>query len=233
MAKLIDEEQRKKVGVYLAHLREQEGLTQAQAAERAGISTAVYISMIENGRRMPTRKTLAKLARAYTRASLSEMLERCGYPAHPEALQEGLFGEEEIEGIEERGKPVRQSDRSPWQAQQDMALSPEGALPQGVALSRERLDWAFQCVNADPNYELTVADKSGKSWLRLKAVTVRLYQEVTGRQLLIGGELKDLDRLINNQAYQPELELGLEPVPLEPTALEPVPLEPASEEQES
>jgi transcriptional regulator with XRE-family HTH domain len=55
-------------------LREQEGLTQAGLAKRAGVTEA-YISMIESGaRKNPSLPTLKKLARALG-VPVTELLE--------------------------------------------------------------------------------------------------------------------------------------------------------------
>ena len=53
------------LGHYLRLLRIKNNLTMSQTAERTGI-TQGYISQIENGIYMPSAKTLAKLARAYS-----------------------------------------------------------------------------------------------------------------------------------------------------------------------
>lgn len=57
-----DQAHLKALGRRVATLRKSRGLTQAQVAERAGM-TIRYISMIETGRRNPTYLVLGDLAR--------------------------------------------------------------------------------------------------------------------------------------------------------------------------
>jgi DNA-binding XRE family transcriptional regulator len=63
VARAIAKEQRR-LGLRLRHLREQAGLTQQEAAERAGLHP-VAVTRLENGKQNATLSTLVCLASAY------------------------------------------------------------------------------------------------------------------------------------------------------------------------
>jgi transcriptional regulator with XRE-family HTH domain len=74
-------------------------------------------------------------------------------------------------------------------------LAREAGYGQGVALSAiplERLEWAFNCVCTDPHYVYGVQISRNIESLEAKALVVEIYQQGTGRQLLLPEEQQGL-----------------------------------------
>ena len=63
MTKIINEDERKRIGMRIAEIRKEKGLTQAQLFEKTGIQQA-HIARIETGRYSVGLDTLALIAKA-------------------------------------------------------------------------------------------------------------------------------------------------------------------------
>lgn len=63
MTKIINEDERKRIGMRIAEIRKEKGLTQAQLFEKTGIQQA-HIARIETGRYSVGLDTLALIATA-------------------------------------------------------------------------------------------------------------------------------------------------------------------------
>ena len=68
----------------LSHWRREEGITQAQAAEKIGV-TQVYYCQLENGKRTPSLDVLENIAQA-TCLNLSDLMQ-IPNPAQPPSLK--------------------------------------------------------------------------------------------------------------------------------------------------
>ena len=79
----MNQTEREEFGAYLRSLREAEGLTQRDAASRAGIS-APYLAQVERGQRNPpSREMLERIAQVYS-ADEQRVMHSAGYASEGE-----------------------------------------------------------------------------------------------------------------------------------------------------
>jgi transcriptional regulator with XRE-family HTH domain len=163
---------------YLRRLREEDGLTQQEAAERAGLSVA-FLSFIENGRQKPSAKSLLKLAKAYRSAEVGELLGKFGYS---EKASAALWGRRAGLVASPLTWPNRRSESN-----------------EAIPVEDWRLDWALFCIAHDREYSMA------QGWEELpffaKALTVRLYQSETGRMLLTAHETASLNEVVHGRSH--------------------------------
>jgi transcriptional regulator with XRE-family HTH domain len=186
---------KEELATYLKALREAEGLTQQEAAERAGLSVA-FLSLIENGRQTPSAKSLVRIAQAYPSADGKELLRTFGYS----------------ENLIDMARPHRAAlraptvDKSAWATSLASATVEQREDGEHQGIPDLRLDWALFCIVHDPEYSLA------EGWQELptiaKALTVRVYQLETGRMLLTNEETAAINGLVHGKSKASSDEAG-------------------------
>ena len=198
-------------GAYLRELRKSQKLNQADIASRIEV-TSGYYGFFEQGRKIPSRKILRRLAKVLD-TDYFEMLFKAGLD--PKKEDYAGDSEEEDDGDEagqddgEDLAPSGSADITPDQDSPDQNLpltaSRDGSQGEtmqvegesGVAttssatdslvIDQQRLDWAMFCIAHDPTYKLADQFK-GEISRDIKVLVVQLYQAQTGRQLLTADE---------------------------------------------
>lgn len=162
------------VGRYLTQVREAHGLTQREAAEKAGMESPGYLSLIENGKRAVSIKTLYKLADAYTNVGFDTMADNIGFGKNGKLLPHKGFVP----------KPPMLDDRaesSGADENQDVITDSDGLA--------ELLEAALEFMRCDRSYGLP--DFPAET-VRDKVRDVSSYQKQTGRRLLTLLEMQSL-----------------------------------------
>lgn len=184
------------LGRLLRNIREDAGLTQAEAAEKSGLSV-IFLSVIENNRQRPSRKSLKKLAAAYqmNEVDFEELETLAGYRAAvgrraAQALPQVLPSADAVADARHCRNEVHgnggKGDGGGYPSAQDRMTETQN-------LSESLLNWALTAIDQDREYP---SNPNWQDWPYLaKAMAVRLYQVISGRQLLTNEETARLHLL--------------------------------------
>ena len=181
MKELVDRETLQKIGQYLRNIRQLAGLSQAEAAERAGFSSG-YISVIEGGHREVSKKTLFQLATAYSHVTLGEMVEA-------------------ISNIEKGMEPtlpvISKSAQQPTPERKEASPTTTRVSSERVSLETTSvlllLDGALEFIRRDPSFQLPLEPKTPEA----KVMAVSMYQAQNPERRLLTDE--ELQRIIESE----------------------------------
>lgn len=160
----IDDNRLLEVGKYLTQVREAHGLTQREAAEKAGMESPGYLSLIENGKRAVSLKTLDKLSRAYIDVGFERMAAAIGFGKNGKLLPSKGF----------IPKPPMMAEESSGADEKQDAVTDADALA-------KLLEAALEFMGRDPNY---LPPEFPAETMRDKVRDLSAYQKKTGRRLL-------------------------------------------------
>lgn len=175
----VDWKGSKELGQLIASMRKKHGWNQNELAQKIGL-TAGYVSHFEQGRARPRRRIIPTLAKVLG-IPTDELLRLANYE-----VSDGDFepeGETELEAPFPTSIEIRANEN----ISSDRVSLDKNALPMA------RVNWAIQCIVADPTYRLPSEYSTSNLPDGLKILVIRLYQAETKRQLLTAEELESLN----------------------------------------